>query len=204
MRLIDAYAELLAMRQPVFTTSEMAGHWRLPGVAASRMLTRLAEAGHLLKLRRGLWCIAGEVNALQAAHSLVAPFPAYVSLQSALFHHAIISQVPAVVYVVSPARTRRLVTPLGDYSIHHVQPGFFFGYAVLEDGMTRMASREKALVDFLYLHCARSALFRSLPEVELPGSFSVNKARGMIKRIAAPKRRAMVDGLFEALIDMCR
>jgi len=44
---------------------------------------------------------------------LTAPFPAYVSLQSALYLHGMISQVPALTYAVTLARSRRLATPLG-------------------------------------------------------------------------------------------
>jgi predicted transcriptional regulator of viral defense system len=48
---------------------------------------------------------------------LTAPFPAYVSLQSALYLHGMVSQVPAVTYAVMLARARRFVTPLGTVAI---------------------------------------------------------------------------------------
>ena len=51
-----------------------------------------------------------------------------MSLQSALYLHGMISQVPTVTYAVSLARTRRFVTTLGTVSVHHVQPPFFFGF----------------------------------------------------------------------------
>ena len=61
-----------------------------------------------------------------------------------------ISQVPAVTYAVSLARTRRFATPVGTVSVHHVQPSFFFGFEDAGRG-GRLATPEKALVDVNWL-----------------------------------------------------
>lgn len=53
---------------------------------------------------------------------LTGPFPSYVSPQTALFYHEMISQIPHIIYAVSLARTRQYKTPLGNVSIHHLQP----------------------------------------------------------------------------------
>jgi predicted transcriptional regulator of viral defense system len=189
MKLVDVLARLLRMEAPVFATADAAAHLGARSALVSTMLARLAGAGHLVKLGRARWAVPGQASALQAGHLLTAPFPAYVSLQTALFHHGMISQMPEVIYVVSLARTQRRATPLGTFSIHHVQPAFFFGYAVLADGVTQMAVPEKALLDFLYLAPARSKLFRALPELELPAGFSVRRARAMLLRLPATPRR---------------
>ena len=108
---------------------------------------------------------------------------------------------PAVTYAVTLARTRRFVTPFGVVSLHHVQPSFFFGF---EDGAhpgARLATPEKALVDFLYLTPARSRLFRALPELECrrgsecprPASWSGGSVRS--------RRRTLVARRLEALLD---
>ena len=54
--------------------------------------------------------------------------PAYVSVQSALYLHGMISQIPHVIYVASLARTQRVATTIGTYSIHQIAPEFFGGY----------------------------------------------------------------------------
>jgi predicted transcriptional regulator of viral defense system len=200
MRLTDQHARLLQMRQPVFTTADAAAILRAPTGTASQVLGRLASPGHVIRLKRGLWALPDRITPLQAAHWMTAPFPAYVSLQSALFHHGMVSQIPEVVYVVSPARTQRIRTLLGTYSIHHLQPPFFFGYDILKDGITRMALPEKALIDLLYLSPARSNLFRALPEVTLPRTFSRKRARTIIGRIPAAPRRQRVRHLYETLL----
>ena len=200
MRLIAAYAQLLRMGQPVFTTADAAAHLGIPNDAASSMLARLASATHLTRVRRGLWAVSGRAVSHQLAHRLTAPAPGYISLQTALFHHGIVSQIPEITYVVSPARTQRIITPFGVFSIHHVQPKFFFGYKVLSDGVTRMATPEKALADYLYLGPAKSGLFRSLPDLELPPAFGIAKTRGIIRKIPSVRRRSHALRSFEELL----
>jgi hypothetical protein len=102
--------------------------------------------------------------------------------------------------VVSPARTRILRTPLGNISIHHVQPSFFCGYKKISGEGLLMATQEKALIDFLYLHPAKSSLFRALPEIELPENFSIFRARRFIAGIRSKRRRSMVNRLFTHLL----
>jgi len=85
-------------------------------------------------------------------------------------------------------------------SVHHVQPSFFFGYETAPKGNVKIATQEKALIDFLYLSPAKSKLFRSLPELELPKRFDMREARHMISLIRSRRRRKRVLGLFEDLI----
>ena len=132
---------------------------------------------------------------------LTAPLPSYVSLQSALYLHGMISQVPAITYAVSLARARQYTTPLGVISVHHVVPGFFFGFEEAGRQGAQVASPEKALVDFLYLAPARSMLFRALPELELPRAFSARRARAISERIESPRRRAMVQRALDRVLE---
>lgn len=198
MSLIETHARILRMGSNVFRTADAAAYLGLSNSTASRLLARLAAAGHLLRLRHGVWAVAGKLEPLALARHLTAPFPSYVSLQSALYFHGIISQIPNVIYAVSVGRTRVFRTPLGTVSIHHLQPEFFFGFEVMETGVA-MAAPEKALLDYLYLRPARSNLFRALPELELPRSFNVKSARRMIQRILSVRRRTLVARAFDKL-----
>ena len=157
--------------------------------------------GHLVRLRRGLWALPDRVDPLTLPGRLTAPLPSYVSLQSALCLHGIISQVPTITYAVSLARARQYTTPLGVISVHHVVPGFFFGFEEAGRQGAQVASPEKALVDFLYLGPARSKLFRALPEVELPRGFSARRARAITARIESSRRRTMVQRALDRLLE---
>lgn len=199
MNLIETYGRILRIGSNVFRTSDIAAYLRIPTSTASRLLARLVKAGHLLNLRHGVWAIPGKLDPLALPGILTAPFPSYVSLQSALYYHGIISQIPNVTYAVSVGRARVFRTPLGIVSIHHLQPEFFFGFEVMEANGVTMATPEKALLDFLYLSPAKSKLFRALPELELPSKFDVKSARQMIRRIPYTKRRMLVTRVFEKL-----
>jgi len=200
MSLIETHARILQMGANVFRTADVAAYLALSNSTASQMLARLAKVGHILNLRHGVWAVPGKLDPLALASHLTAPFPSYVSLQSALYYHGVISQVPNVIYAVSVGRTRVLRTPLGTVSIHHLQPDFFFGFEVMQTPGVAMATPEKALLDYLYLKPARSRLFRALPELELPSRFNVRSARRMIQRIPSVRRRALVARSFDKLM----
>jgi predicted transcriptional regulator of viral defense system len=203
MNVLQALTAVLSMDAPVFTTADAAIRLGVPNGHASVILARLAASGQLIRLRRGVWARAGGVDPLALPEYLTAPFPAYVSLQSALYLHGMISQVPAVTYAVSLGRTRRFVTPIGTVSIHHVRPSFFFGFEDAGHG-GRLAAPEKALVDFLDLTPARSKLFRALPELEWPARFSASRARAIVRRIESSRRRTLVSRRLEAILDRRR
>ena len=200
MRLVDALSMIVAMNVPVFTTRDTAARLRVSNGYASLSLARLADAGHLVRLRQGLWALPNRVDHLALPEYLTAPLPSYVSLQSALYLHGIISQMPATTYAVSLARTKRIVTPLGAVSLHHVQPSFFFGFVDSGALGGRLATPEKALVDFLYLTQARSLLFRALPEIGWPKGFNVRGTWNIVERISSPRRRTLVTRRLDALL----
>jgi predicted transcriptional regulator of viral defense system len=201
MTLLAALSTIASMNAPVFTTSDAATRLRVANGHASVVLARLAASGQVIRLRRGVWALPNRVDPLALPEYLTSPFPAYVSLQSALYLHGMISQMPAMTYAVSLARTRRFTTPLGAVSVHHVQPAFFFGFEEAGRSGGRLATPEKALVDFLYLAPARSRLFRALPELEWPKRFSVRTARSVVKRIEPARRRTLVSRGLDRLLE---
>jgi len=200
MKLVDVHTKLLGMKVAVFLTSDAAACLNINNAHASKLLSRLSIAEHIVHLSRGLWAFKDKVDLLALPEYLTAPFPSYVSLQSALYHHDMISQISAITYAVSIARTKRYDTPLGIVSVHHVQPSFFFGFESIGKGIAKIASPEKALIDFLYLSPSKSNLFKALPELEFPKSFAVKRARRIINRIRSTRRKNLVKKLFEELL----
>jgi predicted transcriptional regulator of viral defense system len=187
------------MGKPVLTTGDAALHLGLSRSAASRALARLAAAGLVLPVRRGLWSLDLEIDPLRLPEHLTAPFPAYVSLQTALQRHGMIRQLPHVVYAASLAPTRRIRTRLGDFSVHRLAPTFFGGFVTTKGGV-RLATPEKALLDALYLTPARSRLFAALPEVEIPRRFDREAAWAWVGRIPPGPRREVVRRRLETLL----
>ncbi len=154
----------------------------------------------MVHLKRGLWGFPEKIDPLLLPHYLTTPLPSYISLQTALFYHDIISQISSTIYSVSLARTIVIKTALGIVSVHHVDPSFFFGYVQDEKSGVLIATPEKALVDYFYFHPAKSKLFSSHPEFELPEDFDIEKAREFITKIKFKQRRSMVSTLFENLV----
>lgn len=192
MKLIDAHKKLMELNVPVFQTSDAAACLDIDPTHASKLLERLDSSGHIVHLSRGLWAFEEKVEILALPEYLTKPFPSYVSLQSALYYHGMISQIPAVTYAVSIGRTKKYKTPLGVFSIHHVNPHFFFGYKSIGKDIAKMASPEKALIDYFYLSPAKSRLFKALPELELPKKFSTKKTYKIIDKIRSKRRKSVV------------
>jgi predicted transcriptional regulator of viral defense system len=198
-----ALGSLLRLGKPVVTTEDVALRLGLTVSAATRALGRLEAAGLIVHLRRGLWSLDPKIDPLLLPEYLTAPYPAYVSLQSALLLHGMIRQVPQVIYAASLAPTKRVKTRVGEYSIHRLAPSFYGGFASAAGGV-RLATPEKALLDVLYLGPGRSRLFAALPEVELPAGFDEGAARQWVKRITEGPRRRAVQQRLEKLLKPLR
>lgn len=196
MNAITALARLKRLGKPVVTTDDAALALRSTRSAASRTLARLAGEGLIQRVRHGLWMTGlQDADPLSLPEYLTSPFPSYVSFQSALYLHGMISQVPHVIFVASLAQTRRVKTRFGTFSIHRLAPKFFGGYVTTSAGV-RLATPEKALLDTLYLVPTRSRLFADLPEMELPRGFDTQVARRWAARIRnGPRRWAVVQRL---------
>lgn len=204
MNAANAYARILELGLPTLHTSDVAALLKISTPAASMQLARLAKAGLVTRMRPGLWLVdTRSTNRYALAEALSAPMPSYVSLQTALYLHQMIEQVPAVVYAVSLARTQRVTTPVATYSFHHVAPELFDGFVIRSDG-ARLATPEKALFDVAYLSGGRSRMFTHLPELELPAGFRETRLRKWLARIPSARRRTTVENRLDTLLVRAR
>lgn len=174
-----------------FSTRDAAALLRVTPANAHMILTRLARQEFVVHLARGRWALARTLRRMLLPEHVAAPYPAYLSLQTALFHHGLIEQVPAVLYAVTVGRTRRVSTPVATVSLHHIPASLFTGFDVTTEG-ARMATPEKALFDVLYLGPARSRLFASLPEIEFPQAFRWREVGRYADLVTSPHRRKFV------------
>jgi len=188
----EALSRLRKLGVPAATTADAAAVLGISLQAASHTMRRLARTGLVRPVRRGIWALGDRPDPLVLAGYVTAPYPSYVSLQTALYRHGMIDQIPEMTFLVSLARSARVSTPLGTYSIHHVQPAFFAGFEMLPDSGIKIATPEKALVDVFYLSPTRGRLFAALPEVELPRGFRRAEARRWVQRIPSAQRRTIV------------
>lgn len=203
MTLSEALSRIVRLGA-AFTTSEAAGVLGTNPRHASVILARLAVHGHVQRLVKGRWMLPGRLVPYAVPEALTRPIPSYVSLQSALYHHGLVEQVPDVVYAVTLGPTRRVRTPVASVSFHRSTPDFFFGFERDSRTGATMALPEKALLDFFYLRPARSRAFRALPELVIPTGFSAKRARDMARSIKSAPRRVLVERLLDETLRRAR
>ena len=198
MKATDALGRLHALRRPLLETREAAALLGVSTSRASQLLSSFAHAGLAIRVRRGLWSLQPDIDPTVVPPYLTAPLPAYVSFWSALHRHGMIEQIPRQVFIASLARTQRITTPLGTFSVHHLAPELFTGFESLPGG-GYMATPEKALFDTIYVRAVAGGGL-NLPEVELPATFREEKLEEWNDRVARPRLRTLVArALAEAL-----
>ncbi len=195
----DALAILRELGVPALDTADAAAALGLTTAAASQTLTRLARAGLVRRVRHGTWWLEDALDPLRLPEYLAAPLPAYVSLQTALHRHGLIEQIPEVVYAVSLAKTKRVKTKVGTFSLHHVAPEVFGGFEETERG-AKVATAEKALFDFAYLSSGRSRLFTNLPELELPRGFRSKELSRWLAKVPSQRSRTLTSQKLDELL----
>lgn len=85
MQLIQVYQKLEQLNDAALQTRDAAGILDIDVAHASKLLGRLAKVGLVVPLAKGLWAFPKRMDALLLPRYLTAPFPCYVSLQSALW-----------------------------------------------------------------------------------------------------------------------
>lgn len=190
MRATDAYRDLLDLGRSLVSTGEARTRWQVsPGTATYR-LRALEDAGLVRQVRRGLWALTTDIEPFVVTPFLTAPFPAYVSVWSALSYHDMIEQIPREVSVASLSRGRRIVTSIGTFQIHHLAPEVFGGFEGSEKS-GYLATPEKAVFDTVYLRAAAGTQVY-FPELLLPSSFDYAALKVWTGKVKVPRQRTLV------------
>ena len=196
------WSELLPS-SPVFSTSAVAERAGVSLPNASGALSALERQGMVTRIRRGLWAVPAHPDFSPYAvvpHLFTDARAGYVSLLSALSLHGMIEQIPRVVQVVTTSQRPVLRTPVGTYAFHRIEEALFGGFtAYRRMGSFDIAVPEKAVFDTLYLSARKGRRFVSLPEVELPRSFSSGGVEYWIGMISDPPLRNAVHRRWETL-----
>jgi hypothetical protein len=144
----------------VFTRAE-AGCWGAgDGARLDALLKRSVGAGEVLRIRRGLFCLADNylrrrIHTFELAQRIHGP--SYVSLESALAFHGWIPEAVYATTSVSSGRSRTFDTPVGLFSFTRVPQRILFAGVrrqTLEGNGSSFLLAEplKALADYVYVH----------------------------------------------------
>ena len=192
MTAVDFLSDLQKIPIPLFQTKDIAEMFGFSVDRASKYLEVLRQKHFLEKVSQGKWIIRNsDFDLLQVPEFLVAPNDSYISLHTALFFHGMIEQIPTKTYSVTTDRSKVVKTSLGVFSFHHCALNLFTGFEYKKPYF-KLATPEKALVDYFYFAPSKSRQFAMLPELEIPKTFSWNKAYEFCKMIPSPRTRALV------------
>lgn len=184
---------LFKMDRLVFTTREWAAMSRSSLASSSQCLQRLEKKGILKKIVRGVW--ANIADQEFTPHLLIACLTgrhrAYLSFISALHIHGVISQIPQVITVASTNHSRCMRTPVGTFDIHQIAPSFFDGFDFYGKSGYLIATKEKALVDCLYIASRKGNAFGHFPEMDI-GLMNKKETFAWAKMIKNPSIRTYV------------
>src|SRR6056297_3765233 len=129
--------------------------WR-PGFDRNN-LARWTKKGYLVHLRRGWYAFPEHKNKPDFAEYIAGKIysPSYISLHSALAFYGLIPESVVQITSVTSLKTASFTNHFGEYAYKSVKSNLMFGYfrRPLADGRaTFYATREKALLDLLYLY----------------------------------------------------
>ncbi|HEY1766004.1 MAG TPA: hypothetical protein VGG26_00015 [Terracidiphilus sp.] len=199
MNQIEALQRLQTLATPVVESRDVAALLQVSASNATTILRRLGAEGMIVHLSRGRWLVDKKTDRLALPELISAPHPAYVSLQSALFHHGLIEQIPAILYAVTLARPRQCRTPMGTISFHRMPPELFTGFELSSGPYAKIATPEKALFDLLYLAPGRSRLFSTLPELSIPRDFQWRRLKEYTLQVKSSGRRTYIGERVKAI-----
>jgi predicted transcriptional regulator of viral defense system len=199
MNQIEALQRLRTLATPVVESRDVAALLQVSASNATTILRRLAAEEMIIHLSRGRWLVDQKTDRLALPELISAPDPAYISLQSALFHHGVIEQIPSILYAVTPGRPRRLRTPIASISFHRMPPELFQGFELSSASDAKIAIPEKALFDLIYLAPGRSRMFSKLPELTIPRRFQWQRLKEYTELVKSAGRRAFIAGRIKAI-----
>jgi len=146
---MDLVGQLARFNKPFWSVADLE---KILGYGTRKSLLvalhRMAVSGVLERVRRGYYRIATR----PADESLLANIlyrPSYLSFESALARHGILSQIPYVMTFATTRRSRRMTIGGREAEFRQIKKDLFFGYR-LEGGLY-VAEPEKALLDELYM-----------------------------------------------------
>lgn len=188
MKTIDIFQAFGRMDRRIFGAADIA---KLIGSANKNTVYKAAErlvrAGVLRRLGKGLFYAASsEPDLFEIANHLYVP--SYISLESALYRYGVITRAPYTVTSVSPNKSLKKTCLNREFEYSHLDRRHFFGY--VRDRRVLIATREKAMLDLLFLVAKKSRSF-NFDEVDWP---AINRPdlRAMAKRYAfLPLRNLM-------------
>lgn len=151
-------------------------------------LSRMMKKGELAKVARGIY--ATDTSRIDWEQFAVEKYPpSYVSFESALAKHNILSQQPASLTMATTNRSKKMKMLENMIIYRHIQPKLFWGY--LKEGNSLMAEPEKAFLDLAYLSLNGYAKFD--PEEMNLDFLDKQKIKAYLKKFNSPRLNRLME-----------
>jgi predicted transcriptional regulator of viral defense system len=119
----------------------------------AKNLINWQKKDYLIKLRNKYYLLAENKITEEKLYNIANKiyYPSYVSMESALNYHNIIPEGVYSIQSVTTRKTNSFTTKVGIFNYQTIKKELYFGYLLIKNNNFRMASKEKAILDFLYL-----------------------------------------------------
>lgn len=145
---IELIQTLTWLDKPYYTTADLGRVLGLSGKSLAVTASRLVAAGVLRRLRRNVYVLSTQPVDVERI-GMALRYPAYLSFESALSRHGVLSQLPHSVTFATTRPSAREVVADRDVVYSHLPSSLFWGY-VNQKGV-QVAEPEKALLDQFYM-----------------------------------------------------
>ena len=170
-----------------------------------RLISEWKKKKWLLELKKGMYVIHREyyknrLNPYYIANLIY--FPSYISMETALSFYNLIPEGVFSITSVSSKKTNHFKNEFGDFSYASVKSSLFFGYRFFQEGEQKyfFATKEKALLDFLYLNIKNISLETDIIQVyrlQNLDTLNINKFKEYLKLFKHKKLTKIANNLLD-------
>ncbi|MEK9153755.1 MAG: hypothetical protein AAB723_04120 [Patescibacteria group bacterium] len=153
-------------------------------------MSRLARSGEIIRISKGIYSVdSSQIDWENFACEVYSP--SYISFESALAMHNILSQRPTHITMATSNRSKQLIMESRNIIYHHIKRDLFWGYKLVDGAL--LADEEKSLLDLLYLSMHGYAKFDSEEmNLKLLNKTRLNK---YLKEFDIPQMNKVIDKL---------
>ncbi|KKR33058.1 MAG: hypothetical protein UU37_C0003G0018 [Candidatus Gottesmanbacteria bacterium GW2011_GWA2_41_12] len=145
-------------KKPYLTKPELSLLLGKKGKNLDKKISAMLAKGELVSLKKGLYIsqsyLSPEKGRIEEFIANVLYYPSYLSLEYVLWKEGVIPEAVYNYTSVSSKTTRQFTNDLGTFLYRYIKPTLFTGFNYIlfsENYRVKIASRAKALFDFLYL-----------------------------------------------------
>lgn len=146
----NAITQLLKSKKTVFGTKDLILIWKITDEDYLKTkIYRLIKAKQMIRIKKGFYAVDGNYDELELANKLISP--SYISLQTVLTKEGVIFQFDSSIYSIAQA-SKEIALNDKNFIYKKIKDSVLFNsFGILRKENYSIASRERALLDLLYL-----------------------------------------------------